>query len=191
MWSERRIHIIEANGSRAVSDFDDIKAELIALLPRLRAYGRAITRDASAADDLVQTACEKALRNLASYQRGSRLDAWMFRIMKNAWIDNRRANRNLHLLGDDEAVEAHSEEALDQTEAHLELKSVARAMAEMTTEQREVLLLIGVNGMKYRDAAEALDVPIGTVMSRLARARQTLASMMGYSERPALREKKL
>lgn len=171
-----------------MSDFNEIKAELIALLPRLRAYGRAITRDATAADDLVQIACEKALKNLGSYQRGTRLDAWMFRIMRNAWIDDRRANRHYQLVDEDDAAQA--EAAVDRTEAHMELRSVARAMSEMSEEQREVLMLVGVNGMKYRDAAEALGLPIGTVMSRLARARQNLSAMLGYNERPALRERK-
>lgn len=153
------------------------KRELIALLPRLRAFARALTRDASQADDLVQIACEKALRNLDGYTPGTRLDAWMFRIMRNAWTDQHRSNRH-HAMAADLADHEVADPAGNVTEMRLELRAVGQAMAVLESDQRELLMLISVNGMKYRDAAEALGIPLGTVMSRLARARRSIHAIL-------------
>ncbi len=161
-----------------VDEFKETKREMIALLPRLRAFARALTRDQAMADDLVQLGCEKALRNLGGYTPGTRLDAWLFRIIRNSWIDDRRAQRRFQLVADPTELDTMGEDGRDAIHARLELRDVARAMAGMEQEQREVLMLIGVNGMRYREAAEALDIPIGTVMSRLSRARRALAAMV-------------
>nr|WP_153749097.1 RNA polymerase sigma factor [Rhodovulum strictum] len=151
---------------------------MIRLLPRLRSFARSLTGAADQADDLVQTGIEKALRNLDSYTPGTRLDAWMFRILRNAWIDTLRARRNTAEL-DSEAAEALvGEDGRITAEARLHLADVRRAMAGLPEDQRSVLMLVCVEGMRYRDVAAALDIPEGTVMSRLSRARRALAESL-------------
>lgn len=172
-----------------MDEFEQIKRDMIALLPRLRAFARSLTRDPVRADDLVQQSCEKALRNLAGFTPGTRLDSWMFRIMRNAWIDDRRAPRHLEMADNIDDKQIMSEDGTTRILARLELQSVIRAMAAMDQDQREVLMLIGVDGMRYRDAAEALELPIGTVMSRLSRARKTLAVMVHPKTSPTREEK--
>ena len=158
---------------------DELKAEMIRLLPRLRAFARSLAGAADVADDLVQQTCEKALRNLAGYTPGTRMDAWLFRILRNAWIDGHRARRPTAQI---EAVEAVTplvgEDGRQVTEARLYLAQVRRAMAGLSEEHRVVLMLICVEGLRYREAALALGMPEGTVMSRLARARIALAAAL-------------
>lgn len=166
---------------------DTIQTELIQLLPRLRSFARSLTGAADQADDLVQTSVEKALRNLDGYMPGTRLDAWMFRIMRNAWIDMVRARRDTAAF-DTEAAEAIAgEDGRKTTEDRLHLNDVRRAMAGLPEDQRSVLMLVCVEGMRYRDVAEALDIPEGTVMSRLSRARLALAERL-KDKRPGARQ---
>lgn len=156
----------------------DIRTELIALLPRLRSYARSLTMAPDQADDLVQTAVEKALRGLDSYTPGTRLDAWMFRILRNAWIDSLRARRNIVPLEAETAAMLPGEDGRITTETRLHLAQVRRAMADLPEDQRAVLMLVCVEEMPYREAAEALGIPQGTVMSRLSRARRALNAML-------------
>lgn len=155
---------------------DEIRREMIVLLPRLRAYARSLTRAADTADDLVQQTCEKALRNIDSFQPGTRLDVWLFRIQRNAWIDICRARRPVVALDDlaDAGTEIAGDDGRRTVEARLELGAVGRAMAGLPQEQQDVLSLVCVAGLGYREAAEALNIPVGTVMSRLNRARIAL-----------------
>lgn len=155
---------------------DDIKAEMIRLLPRMRAFARSLTRSADAADDLVQQGCEKALRNLGSFQPGTRLDVWLLRILRNAWIDTCRARRQTVDLDDlmDAGVEIMGEDGRRTVEARLHMSDVERAMAALPQDQQDVLAAVCVAGLGYREAAELLGLPQGTVMSRLSRARQAL-----------------
>ena len=150
---------------------------MIALLPRLRAFARSLARNPDAADDLVQATCERALRSIGGFQAGTRLDSWMFRIMRNLWIDTHRKTANAApadtLLGD-----AAGEDGRRTTEANLMLASARAAIERLTEEQRSVLVLVCVEELSYREAAEILDIPIGTVMSRLARARAALVTTM-------------
>ena len=158
-----------------------IRSEMIALLPRLRAYARSLTRAQDTADDLVQIACEKALRNIAGYTEGTRLDAWMFRILRNAWIDGHRARRDTTDIADltDHAA-LIGEDGREVAENRLHLAEVRRAMDALPEDQRAVLMLICVDGMRYRDVAEALEIPEGTVMSRLSRGRAALVAALGH-----------
>lgn len=150
-------------------------AELVALLPRLRRYALALCRSPSAADDLVQSACTRALDNAEMWQPGSRLDAWVFRILRNLWIDTTRRSSRVHGSLDDEQMAAIRDvRSEQQTNDRMMLQDVLRAVDALPDEQREVLLLVCVEELSYREAAEVLDVPIGTVMSRLARARRRL-----------------
>lgn len=157
---------------------DEIKTEMIRLLPRLRAFARSLTQTRHGADDLVQQTCEKALRHLEGFTPGTRLDSWLFRIMRNGFIDETRARRRLEPIEDvDEAVLA-GEDGRETTLARLQLQAVERAMLALPEEQRVILMLVCVEGMRYREVAEALEIPEGTVMSRLARARRALAAML-------------
>lgn len=157
---------------------DTLHTELIELLPRLRSFARSLTGAADQADDLVQTGLEKALRNLDSYSPGTRLDAWMFRILRNAWVDMVRARRDTAELDGQAADSLVGEDGRKTTENRLHLEQVRRAMASLPEEQRSVLMLVCVEGMRYRDVAAALDIPEGTVMSRLSRARLSLAQKL-------------
>lgn len=155
---------------------DDLETQMIRLLPRMRAFARSLTRSADAADDLVQQACEKALRNLGQFQPGTRLDVWLLRILRNAWIDSCRARRPTVAL--DDLAEAGAgimgEDGRRTVEARLHMSDVERAMAGLPQEQQEVLSAVCIAGLGYREAAELLGLPQGTVMSRLSRARQAL-----------------
>lgn len=156
----------------------DIGAEIVALLPRLRRYAIALSRSGMIADDLVQTACLRALANAASWQPGTRMDAWIFRIIRNLWLDMRRqASRR----GEEDVRDGTEFEAAGgETHAfnRLVLSDVAAAIRRLPADHQEVLLLVCVEELTYREASEVLDVPIGTVMSRLARARERLNSIL-------------
>ncbi|MGO4387837.1 sigma-70 family RNA polymerase sigma factor [Microvirga sp. 2YAF29] len=151
--------------------------ELVALLPRLRRFALTLTRSPTLADDMVQIACEKALLNAESWTAGTRLDAWVFRILRNSWIDHLRHHKGDGMMDD---VHNYEDRLMDQDSGEsqivskLTLADVQRAIAELPAEQREVLVLVCVEDLAYREAAEVLGVPIGTVMSRLARARKRI-----------------
>ncbi|HXV40811.1 MAG TPA: sigma-70 family RNA polymerase sigma factor [Steroidobacteraceae bacterium] len=156
---------------------DDLRAQLGELLPRLRRFARVITRNVQDADDLVQVAAEKALARAAQWRPDSRLDSWMFGIMKNAWIDEIRARRRRG------RVHAPEEAGADVGDASAEARDIAlsvqAAMERLPEEQRLAVALVLVEGQSYKDAAGLLGIPIGTLMSRLARGRAALAAMLG------------
>ncbi len=156
----------------------EIRTELIQLMPRLRSFARSLTGATDQADDLVQAGLEKALRNLDSYSPGTRLDAWMFRILRNTWIDTVRARRDTVEFDADAAETLAGEDGRITSEARLHLAEVRRAMASLPEDQRSVLMLVCVEGMRYREVAAALGIPEGTVMSRLSRARLALAERL-------------
>ena len=154
--------------------------ELTALLPRLRRFAHGLSRNSADADDLTQLTVERALRAHAQWQPGTRLDSWSYRIMRNLWIDTVRARSRRERV-EAPAVEAESigEDPGGKLEASIELKRVMAAMDQLPEEQREVVVLILVEGFGYREAAEMLDLPIGTVSSRLVRGRNALLEMLG------------
>lgn len=154
--------------------------QIAGLLPRLRRFAHALSRDPTDADDLTQATIERALRAREQWQEGTKLDSWCFRIMRNLWIDTARAN--LRKM----AREAPEDEGLDVGEdpraamdAAVDLKRVMKAMEGLPDEQREIVALILVEGLGYREVAELLDLPIGTVSSRLVRGRTALLAMVG------------
>lgn len=164
-----------------------MEEELVALLPRLRRFARTLCHDADMADDLVQAACERALKAADSFVAGTRFDSWMYRIVQNLWIDRRRssASRGPH-VDLDSALELPGSDGRRDTEAKLTLAKVRGAIAELPEEQRLVLALVSIEGLSYRDAAEQLGVPLGTVMSRLSRARGKLMALVaGTGAKPA------
>lgn len=154
-----------------------MKRELVALLPRLRRYAYALTGSLDEGDDLVQSACQRVLEK--GRERGDApLDRWAMRVTRNLWVDGHRARARRG----ETAVELDSpvfgydgERALG---AATTLAQVRALVAQLPPEQRDVLALVAVEGYAYREAAETLGVPIGTVMSRLARARATLADQL-------------
>lgn len=154
--------------------------ELVELLPRLRRFARGLAGHAADADDLCQAAIERALKSQGQWQPGTRLDSWMYRITRNLWIDERRAagRRGAHAPIDDSVTQIAGDGAAE-VEAGTLRGDVDGAMARLPDEQREVVMLVLVEGYAYREAADILEVPIGTVTSRLARGRETLMQLLG------------
>jgi RNA polymerase sigma-70 factor (ECF subfamily) len=152
---------------------------LLELVPRLRRFARALARDQADADDLVQTALERALKARDQWTPGTRLDAWMMTIVRNSWIDEARArSRRAQTFVAEEAGAGIGSDAHRDIELKAELRDVDRAMAVLPEEQREAIALVLVEGFGYREAAEMLDIPIGTLTSRLTRGRQALVRML-------------
>lgn len=155
------------------------------LLPRLRRFALSLTRSASSADDLVQATLEKALSAWTGRREDGDLRAWLFSILYRHFIDGQRRARRyvrvLQLFGADSAVSASPEEIISA-------RSTLEAFERLPAEQRALLSLISVEGLSYREAAVALDIPLGTVMSRLSRARQALRALSeGQPATPSLR----
>jgi RNA polymerase sigma-70 factor (ECF subfamily) len=159
---------------------DQTRAEIVALLPRLRRFARALTGQAADADDVVQIAVERALTRLDQFQQGTRLDAWLLSIVRNAWIDEARARvRRAKVFAPAEAGESVGMDGEANVHTKLEANDVWAAMRKLPEDQREAVALVCVEGLAYREAAEALGVPIGTLTSRLARGREALQAMLG------------
>lgn len=156
----------------------ELRREIADLLPRLRRFGRTLARSPEDADDLVQVAIEKALNRTDQWTPGTRLDSWMFRIMQNAWIDELRARerRGQTFLPEEEGEHVGDDA---QSGAPLDAILVRKAVAKLSDEHRAVVGLVLVEGLSYQEAADTLGVPVGTVTSRLARARETLQELLG------------
>ncbi len=153
-----------------------VRDDIAALLPRLRRFGRTLARNSEDADDLVQIAVERALTHSHQWQPGTRLDSWMFRIMQNAWIDESRARaRRQQTFVEEEAGE---NVGVSPNEAQMDAIAVRKAVAQLNDEQRAVVGLVLVEGLPYKEAADVLGIPIGTLTSRLARARETLQALL-------------
>ena len=154
--------------------------ELLALLPRLRRFAASLSRNAADGDDLCQAALERALKSRHLWEEGTRLDSWMYRIMRNIWIDEARARqRRAKTFAPEEEGDHVGDRSDRQMEAVAELSSVDRALSRLPDEQREVIALVLVEGLAYKEAAEILDIPIGTLTSRLVRGRSALLAELG------------
>lgn len=154
--------------------------DLLALLPRLRRFALALSRSPADGDDLCQGALERALNARSQWQEGTRLDSWMYRIMRNLWIDEARARQRRDKTFAPEEEGLHVGDAGDrQIEAAVELGDVGRAMDKLPPEQREAIALVLVEGFAYKEAAEILDIPMGTLTSRLVRGRAALMTELG------------
>lgn len=147
---------------------------LIELIPRLRRYARALVGDRASADDLVQDTLERAWTKLHLYRRGTDLRAWLFTVMHNVHVNKVRAQRATDPLEDEMPELA---QRAPQGDALL-VRDLDRAVARLPAEQRAVLLLVTLEEMSYEEVAQTLGIPIGTVMSRLSRARDKLRAMM-------------
>ena len=159
---------------------EQLKAEIAALVPRLRRFAYAISGSREEGDDLVQTACVKALSRIDQYRPGTRLDSWMFRIVQNTHIDAIRSRKRFQSSSDAEALERLSDEGreADRNEHRLLLAKARTAIAALPEQQRAVIALVAIEGYSYKEAAAILDTPVGTVMSRLNRARASLLPLM-------------
>jgi len=145
------------------------------MLPRLRRFAVSLTGNMTDADDLVQDTMERALRNLHRWQADTRLDSWMYKIAQNLWIDTVRARRVRATVPGEVAEDAAITDGVRTAEARLTFADTCRALAVLPEEQRVVVSLVLIEGLSYRDTADILELPIGTVTSRLARAREALA----------------
>lgn len=155
-----------------------VRLKIVALLPRLRRFAHALAGQDG--DDLVQICVERALSRLSQYEPGSRLDHWMFRILKNAWFDEaRRRTRKARIFAPPEAGERVGDDGAAHVHEKLEVADVAKTMAQLPEDQRLAVALVCVEGLSYREAAKVLDVPIGTLTSRLSRAREALLARLG------------
>ena len=150
------------------------------LLPQLRRFARGLARDGADGDDLCQATIERALKSAHLWQEGTRLDAWVYRIMRNIWIDEARARNRRGQTFAPEADGADIGTAGDAAiEANAELGYVGRAMDRLPEDQREAVMLVLVEGFAYREAAEIIGCPIGTLTSRLVRGREALMRALG------------
>lgn len=162
---------------------DDPGRDVVPHIPRLRRYARALTGERARADDLVQDTLERALIKLHLWQPGSDMRAWLFTLMHNVFINQLRAQAGrLTSALDDEAAQV----AVRPTQTDgLEVRDLQAALSRLPEEQREVLLLVGLEQMTYEETAGVLAIPIGTVMSRLSRARERLRGLLAGSAMPA------
>jgi RNA polymerase sigma-70 factor (ECF subfamily) len=155
---------------------EHVREQIVALLPRLRRFARTLARNPHDADDLVQIAIERALARFEQLRTDLSIAGWMFGIVKNAWIDEVRARaRRERLFADEEAGANIADPAAD---LNVEALSVQTALARLPEEQRLAIALVLIEGLSYKEAAGIMEVPIGTLTSRLARAREALQGML-------------
>ena len=161
---------------------DEFKSSMIALLPRLRRFALSLTRSGPDADDLLQEACMTALQKWQQYDPSQPLDRWMFRVVRNHWISELRKRKVRQGEGQIDAEDAHELQATGSADEVLEAKQVRRSVADLDPDLGQPLMLVCAEGYSYREASELLGVPIGTVMSRIHRARKQLVSRLSVEE---------
>ena len=174
--------------SKTISRKETLRQEIVSLLPRLRRFARSLVRDPDKADDLVQAACERALDRLDHFREGTRLDSWLYRIIYTRWIDKLRRVKtraaNLVVLSPENASVNTDDEAGNYLATALDLK---KALEALPAEHHAAITLVGVEGYSYKEAASVLDLPVGTVASRVARARSILARLLSHGRQHVLR----
>ena len=158
------------------ASLEQVRASIIDFLPRLRRFARTLARNHDDADDLVQIAIERALQRYEQWRPEARFDGWMFGIVRNAWIDEVRARQRRN------RVLAPAEEGENvgggMGEGQAEGLSIERALAGLPDEQRIAIALVLIEGLSYKEAADAMEIPIGTLTSRLARGREALQALL-------------
>lgn len=162
--------------------YDVIVSELPALLPRLWRYGLVLARDPVAAEGLVQATCVRALERSSQFTVGTRLDRWLFSILRSIWINHLRAQRIRTGQGVVDPEQVLVTDGVQEIETNIFAGQVLKQVLELPEAQRETLLLVYVEGLTYREAADVLNVPMGTVMSRLAAARLKLSALASSDE---------
>lgn len=156
-----------------------LRQEIVSYLPRLRRFARSLARDPDRADDLVQAACQRALERLDQVREGQRLDSWLYRIVYTRWIDKLRRGktRSAHLMvlsREDAPIAGNNKPGRDM-ETALDIK---QALEKLPAEHHAAITLVTIEGYSYEEAAAVLDLPIGTVASRVARARAMLGRLL-------------
>ena len=155
------------------------KQELVDLLPRLRRYALSLTGSVTDAEDLLHSTIERVLAKADQFEAGTNLDRWVFRICKNLWFDEWRQRKvRGPTLDPSEAKHEPSSDGEAHAENIIQVQELSDALQQLQEEQREILVQVVIEGYSYKEVAEMLDVPIGTVMSRLARARAKLATIL-------------
>jgi RNA polymerase sigma-70 factor (ECF subfamily) len=163
----------------------EILHEIEACVPALRRYARALTRDIDRADDLVQDCLERAISRRGLFQPRGPVRPWLFTILINIYRNDLRQNRR---RGDVVDIQSIPEPATPAPQpGHLALAELGRALETLPLDQKEALLLVTLEGLSYQDAAKILDIPLGTLMSRLGRARSALRTLTGTPAEPHLR----
>lgn len=161
----------------------DLRTEIIAILPRLRRFCMAIARGSDAGDDLCQATIERALSRADQFEHGSRLDSWMYRIAQNIMIDQvrRKKTRGIEIEVDD-GFALVGDDGVQIVEGRSDLARARAAMAALPTDQRTLMAIVVLDGKSYKEAADILGIPMGTVMSRLARARRSIDAFVRGAE---------
>ena len=172
---------------RAPDQDQPFRDQLVELLPRMRRFALSLTGDMTEADDLVQAACERALARRHQWRSGSRLDSWIFSIIHHLLIDEHRSMRKQrqHLPLTEERLPSTTANNMRKLEARWRLGQVKAAMQQLSDRERVIISLVCIDGMSYQDAASTLQIPLGTVMSRLARARKRLHQLVTARQTPA------
>lgn len=152
------------------------RQSLVSLLPRLRRFATALTGSEDDAEDLVQSAVERALREWRPLRSHKPVDAWMFGILQDTWMSDRRSQRGTGLPR--QALEVVGEDGRELAANRRDLRAAQDALSALPIEQRAVIALVVIDGLSYQEAAVAMDVPVGTIMSRLARARAQIISQV-------------
>jgi RNA polymerase sigma-70 factor, ECF subfamily len=168
---------------------DEFRTRIVEVLPRLRRFAHALTKDRDRGDDLVQETCMRALSRIDQFEAGTKLDSWMYRIAQNIWFDQVRSSKARGTVVElDDGVDAAVDTSILSgpvtdgrrvVEGRLTLDAVNRAMAKLPSDLQVLVALVCVDGRSYQEAAEITESPIGTVMSRLARARRMLHEALG------------
>jgi len=155
---------------------------IMAYVPHLRRYARALTRHEVEADDLVQDTLERALRKFSLWKQGTNLRAWLFSVMHNLYVNQARSKQDVTPMDDDMDVPVGGRQ-----EEGLRIRDLSASLLELPLEQREVLLLVGLENFSYEEVARTLEIPLGTVMSRLSRGRERLRRLLdGCPAKPNL-----
>lgn len=164
---------------------ETMQAAIVAALPRLRRFCHALAANSADGDDLMQSTVERALDRADQFQAGTRVDSWMYRIAQNLHIDAARSSRRRGTaVPVEEAFTLTGDDGRTVVEARSDLAAVVAALAAVPLDLRAAFVLVVVEGLSYREAAEVLDVPVGTIMSRIARARGRLEQALGQGNRP-------
>lgn len=165
---------------QAVHGAGGMRAAIVAALPRLRRFCQAMAGNAADGDDLMQATVERALSRSGQFEPGTRLDSWMFRIAQNLHIDGARAAKRRGTAVEVDTLHGLAgSDGRELVESRSQLAAAQRALQALPEDQRAVFVLVVIEGRSYRDTAQVLDLPIGTVMSRLARARARIAETLG------------
>jgi RNA polymerase sigma-70 factor, ECF subfamily len=165
------------------SPLDDLKWAIARQIPHLRRFAFALTRDPNEADDVVQDCLERALRKRSLWSRKGSLRSWLFSMLYRTHIDHRRRQSRFGATVGPEAIDSVASQPPDQ-DHRVECRDIGESLDRLPEEQRVVILLVALEGLSYDEAAEILNVPIGTVRSRLSRGRHTLRDLRSSTLRP-------